>query len=152
MALPAPLTVVEWTYLAQALKIPLQASGTSMISVLNSWQNLTSMKIASSNDPTQNAWNQMVSYAQALETDQVTLLQDVLTKWASLAYCDQVVMDNGAVDGAVSGVSYSTVSQLATYVQLIKAFIPIYQPGENVGFAPVKPPDGPRNISFSTGR
>lgn len=151
MSLPAPLTVEEWTYLAQALKIPLQTSGTSMISVLNGWQNLTAMKIAGSGDSTQNVWGQMVSYVQGLESEQVVMLQDLLAKWASLAYGDQAFMDDGAVDSAISGVSYGTGSQIQTYVALIKAFVPIYQPGDNVGPSPVNPPTV-RNASFSFSR
>ena len=150
MALP-PLSVLEWTYLAQALKIPVQASGSSMISVLNGWQNMTALQVASTGDATQNAWGQMVSYVQALETEQVTLLQDTLASWAALAYGDQAFMDNGAIDSAASGITYGTGSQIMTFVGLIKSLVPVYQAGDNVGPTPTNPPMA-RNASFSFGR
>lgn len=139
MPMPSPLTAQEWTDLAMALRIPMASStGATFISVLNGWQNITAVKISGNNDDTQSAWSQMISYVQSLASEQIAPLQELLLKWHVVAYGDQVTMQDGGVDAAISGASYSTMAQMEHYASMIKMLVPIFLPGDTIGPPPIR--------------
>ena len=131
---PTPLDVEEWADLATVLGIPLiSESGATFVSVLNSWQNQTAIRMNSNLGSTQSAWIQMVEYVQGLPTEIVVKLQDLLAKWNLVAFNDQAIMSDGGVDSALSGVSWSPANQMMHYAALIKMYVPVFKAGDIIG-------------------